>query len=89
MKEKKFAEDSDETLLKNLAFGSILILLLNAVLQLACLVGYIFPVQYRNQNASARFHLFIVSARRDVLAPHLHSAGQPPYLDISVHFPVF
>ena len=63
MEEKKFAEDSDETLLKNLAFGSILILLLNAVLQLACLVGYIFPVQFRNKNASARFRIFILSMR--------------------------
>ena len=54
MEEKKFA-DSDETLLKNLAFGSVLILLTNALLQLACLLGYIFPVEFRKRNASVRF----------------------------------
>ena len=69
MEEKKIAEESDETLLKNLTFGSILILLLNAVLQLACLVGYIFPVQFRNKNASGRFRFFILSAKTEVLAP--------------------
>ena len=58
MKEKKIEEDSSEKLLKNLAFGSVLILLLNAVLQLACLVGYIFPVQFRNRNASEGFQVF-------------------------------
>ena len=51
MGEKKF-EDSNETLLKNLAFGSVLILLSNAILQLACLLGYTFPVQFRRRNAS-------------------------------------
>ena len=58
MGEKKIEGDSNETLLKNLAFGSVLILLLNAVLQLACLVGYIFPVQFRNINASEGFQVF-------------------------------
>ena len=84
MKERKFAEDSDETLLKNLAFGSILILLLNAVLQLACLVGYIFPVQFRNKNASGRFRFFILTAEREVLTPHKHSTGQ--VLNLSLNF---
>ena len=59
MEEKKFA-DSDETLLKNLAFGSVLILLSNAILQLACLLGYIFPVQFRKRNASVRFQFLIM-----------------------------
>ena len=59
MVEKKFA-DSDETLLKNLAFGSVLILLVNAILQLACLLGYIFPVEFRKRNASVGFQNFLI-----------------------------
>lgn len=59
MGEKKF-EDSNETLLKNLAFGSVLILLSNAILQLACLLGYIFPVQFRRRNASDGFQTVFI-----------------------------
>ena len=62
MEEKKF-EASNETFLKNLAFGSVLILLSNAIVQLACLLGYIFPVQFRKKNASVGFQNFQFSCK--------------------------